>query len=581
MTPPLSSIDPVEIDLNAEEAAPITQVSVEQPSAPLALQKTPVLELPVKPEAEEREGDEEDDPLASFIDVDEVSAELLNVEAWEEAVPSSMTRSAEPGPLMGELLEAEPLTGQPEQAQREAPLSSQHHTHQDDQALNSHEPDDSVSQLDLADVWQSDEGWELKTEISAFPQTQADARESLTRPQIEEPKDPPEGAQLASMKLNYAHLEGDERWEVALEIAQFARDEELNLEEAQRFYWEALRAPDSQRELTSVAAEELAELLTVSQDHRGMLSLYEEMLKRSLKPAAELHRLKALTLNTLGHKEEALAALEQSVAAGGDGSVELRVSILTELGHLEEAVSQLDAAAESYEGNQRPQAMRARAIYLAQAAGLLKESYPQEALIRLKEAYHSDGTKERLEHWHRLALSVGDPYDQVEATEAYVERLAQEPDSLSLRERLLSKLAQELEEPSPMHSLALYREALELNPESFEVADKLCELSIKMEALEPLSLGLKRLLPLCLEGEFKGRLFVRLAYTLGALGDVEGAEEQLRYALVELMTEGGALEEPRELSEVILWGRAMCTEAVAEPLNQLISSSPISAHLNL
>lgn len=522
----------------------------------------------------------EGDPLDSFIDVDEVNADLMQVDSWEEALPKSISRSAEPGPLMGELLEAEPLTDHPELSRPEPLSRALAHVQQHTGA-----PDDSVSQLDLADVWLSNESWDIKTEIGNFGDsssatiaTEVSARE-LT-PHRETAMDS-ERSELSQLKLNYAHLEGEERWESALLIAQRARDEELDLDEAQRFFWEALRISEGRHAVAHSASEELAELLTVSQDHEGMLSLYDEMIARELKPLSELYRLRAVTLNALNRREEALQALDQAVASGGDGSVELRVTILTELGHVEEAVAHLDAAAEAHEGNMRPQARRARAIYLAQAAGLLKESYPQEALNRFKLAYEADERKERLEHWHQQALTVGDPYDQVEATEAYVEHLSQEPDTLALRVRLLTKLGRELEGPSPMHSLSLYQEALELEPESFELADLLCELSLRVEALEPLRVGLQRLLPLCLEGEYKGRISMRLAFTRSALGEQMVAQSTLREALLELGSVEGPLEEIEELREVIQWGQAMCSELVAAPLLRLIEESALGPQLSV
>lgn len=532
---------------------------------------------------------DEGDPLDSFIDVDEVSAELLNVESWEEALPDSMSRSAEPGPLMGELLEAEPLTGQPDRSRPELPSRAfLHDQAQSENHMGGHpdgHSDDSVSQIDLADVWLSNDGWDLKTEIGSFnPAPTINELGTASRLTVSDEAQKLENenlSELAQLKLNYAHLEGKARWEMALKIAQTARDTELDIDEAQRFFWEVLRVSEGKHPVALTAADELGELLTVNQDHQGMLALYDEMIQRELKPLGELYRLRAVTLNTLGQQEEALQALDLSIASGGDGSVELQVSILTALGHNEEAVAHLDAAAEAHEGNLRPQAQRARAIYLAQAAHLLKADYPQESLHRFKLAYQIDKTKERLEQWHQQAILVGDPYDQVEATEAYVENLAQDPNSTSLRVKLLTKLAKDLEMSSPMHSLSLYQEALELNQDHFDIADQLCELALKMEALEPLSVGLKRLIPLCLEGEYKGRMYMRLAFTLTALGHQLEGQEELRRALQEFRSVKEGLEELEELREVILWGRMMCSEIAVTPLNRLIEASPLSALLAL
>jgi|GEM_PF-2769047 len=581
-TPPLRSYQPATVTHQTASAQGAQDPSLELQRTPVVTPPAPSFgapSLPVEPlDSDEPVALEEGDPLDSFIDVDEVSAELLNVDSWEEALPESMSRSAEPGPLMGELLEAEPLTGHPELSRPEPPSRDLGVAHQSTGA-----PDDSVSQLDLADVWLSNESWDLKTEIGgAFAQERSATLVSQTGARELSPDRSDEArSELAQLKLNYGHLEGEERADTALMIAQASRDEELDLDEAQRFFWEALRITEAQQSTAHTAAEELAELLTVSQDHEGMLHLYAEMIKRELKPLSELYRLKAVTLNALERGEEALDALDQAVASGGDGSVELRVSILTDLGHVEEAVAHLDAAAEAHEGNTRPQAQRARALYLSQAAGLLQEPAPQEALSRLKLAYEADPSKERLEQWHQQALAVGDPYDQVEATEVYVELLAQDPSTRSLRVRLLTKLGRELEDSSPMHSLSLYQEALELNPEGFEVAERLCELSLRVEALEPLCFGLQRLLPVCLEGEYKGRISMRLAFTHAALGHQEQALELIRGALLEFASVEGPLEELAELHEVILWGRMMCAEVTLAPLTRLIDTSTLSAQLSL
>ena len=560
--PPHSEPSPSAQPLSAPPHSKSYEVGLSDPSA---LPSTPPQIAPEPFDEREAQGEVE------LLDIDEVSASLLKIEPWAEGLPPSMSRSAEPGPLMGELLEAEPLSEQP----RHGTLSALITEAQADQ-----EGELSAPQLGEIDVWESDGLWEAQPSLPSPP---SEVASPSVNPSAEPPSLAPsqlveftELTELTHLKQSYAHLEGEARWEAALDVARRSRDESLELEEAERFFWEVIRATPPGHELAKEASEELGELLTASQDITGMLALYQEQLKQRLKPAAELHRLRAVTLRALGQLDEALSALDASEASGAEPAVDLKVALLKELGHTEEAIAVLDAVAESYEGSPRLNARRARAVYLSQAATLLTPIDPQGALERLRGAYECDPQRARLEAWHARAEQTGEVEERVEATRALVALMTEEGAEARLRARLLSKLAEDMLERDPLNALHLSQEALSIYPDDIDLAERLIELALKFEALEPLVLALNIVIPHSLEGEFKGSLTLRLAFALAAQGEGERALESLELALEELNKEKEGFEELDELSEVLSWGRAMCSEARWAPLAERISESVLA-----
>jgi len=254
----------------------------------------------------------------------------------------------------------------------------------------------------------------------------------------------------------------------------------------------------------------------------------------------------------------------------------LRVDLLASLGRPEEAARLLDAAAAAHERQRGARARQARAAYLAQAARALSAVDPAEGAARLAAAYEADPSAERLEEWLSYARAHHLLRDRAAATRALARTLEADPKSARRRGRLLVALADECADADPALSASLYQDALAAVPDDYDAAERLSEVALAANLFEPLAFSLERVLPLCLEGEFRGRLALRLAFTLCALGRHDESRAALARALEDL---AAPLEEEAEAREVVQWGRARCPYERFEALAQRLKAAGLQPAL--
>ena len=352
-------------------------------------------------------------------------------------------------------------------------------------------------------------------------------------------------AMIAEVAHQADELEGPRRLNLLLEVARRSRDELLDLEQARDAFWKVLReAPIAHRTFTE-SLDELYELFLSAQDWEGLLLFYQFQIDRGLENAEFLHLQRAATLRTLDRLEE---AVNESILAGDvEGALPLKVELLSALGRLDEAVECLtDTDVELSEEE----------AYVRQlmAARVLKQARPEQASQLYEILYETMPSADLLEEWLEFSLDWGDSYGRATAIRAHVSALSERPNTERRRARSLAQFAHDVAAQTPLLAIDLYQEALEITPEDLDIADRLSTVSLERDQYSALMVALKYMIPLCLEGEFRGALRLRLLCAQCVLNS-EINELLILEALEDFVPQ---IEEPEQIIEILSWAFTRC-----------------------
>ena len=350
----------------------------------------------------------------------------------------------------------------------------------------------------------------------------------------------------------------NDKQDLLLEMAQYARDELFDLEQASVFFWQILEhAPLAHKALVD-AVDGLNEIYIAGEEWEQILKLYQTQIQRGMKRTSFLHLQSASTLKTLGRWEE---ALESIIVAGSEkGALELHVEILKRLDRIDEAV---DVLMEDLENLSDQESVYRQ--YLA--AHTLKESQPSVAAELFEQVYHANPNPKYLNEWMDHSLEWGDPYGRASAVRAYVQSLGTDDGTLKKRSKALGHLAREVAEQAPLLSIDLLQNVLTLDLGDVESAELLIEIALKRDQYRALRGGLSALISQCLEGEYRGLLKLRLIFTLFILTEIEEAQKCLDSLLEDFQD---PLQDSELFDEILDWGQQRCSSShyqrVTKPL---------------
>ena len=238
----------------------------------------------------------------------------------------------------------------------------------------------------------------------------------------------------------------EERPAKLLAIADFYRDERLDLSSAISQLWRICEEVPPVHPVWQDAVEGLSDLHTIQQDWASLAHLYErridaitdEMSQRSL------HLQRASVLRTMGRLEDAVEAARSALPL--EDALHFLAGLLAALGEVEIAVRTLTDDIEECSPEEALERQRL-------AAELLTDRSPAQAAQLYEAIYSASDEEPDLDEWVRHARRWGDPLGLAAVTRAQVRRHREEnPRS---RARRLSQLAKDLQLRAPRLSLDL------------------------------------------------------------------------------------------------------------------------------